>query len=270
MSAPQTYPMAAVAEIASRLAAKMRVFFTFSASMRRRREALDADLQEAAEAGDAEACRRVLALGGLSEKNRSAALCFASLHGHAHCVEAILPFSNPEFKTSLALKLAARNGHRDCARILVAKTRSAADRARALQGAASTGHAGCVEELLYRYSDPRFEGSKALRCAVASGSLACVKLLLPVSDLSAMNFKAVEESLARGHVEISALLIANAPEWASAQMLSLARARAVEDGHSGLAALLTSLIEPDEIEQSCAPASEKEPGKMLPSFKHRL
>lgn len=254
MGASPTSSMAALAEIATRLAARLRSFFTLHGSTMSRRDALDAALQEAAEVGDAEACQRILAQGGLSLKQRSAALCFAALGGHPHCVNAILPFSNPDFKSALALKLAVRNGHRDCAKILILKTRSASDRARALQGAASSGHAGCVEDLIKARCDPMFEDSKALLYAVESGSLACVKLLLPVSDLSAMKFQALKSSLARGHVEISALLIASAPAWASPHKLSAARLAAIEAGHRGLAGLLTSFIEPDEIRESCYPS----------------
>ncbi len=80
------------------------------------------------------------------------------------------------------------------------------DDSRALRCAAGNGHLEIVK-LLLPVSDPRADDSSALRCAAEGGHLEIVKLLLPVSNPKANRSGALRWASENGHLEVIKLLL---------------------------------------------------------------
>lgn len=125
-------------------------------------------------------------------RTKQSALMIAALQNRPHCIQALLPYSDPlarDAKGSTALMHAA------CARdpagleaLLPYSELDARDSQgqTALMRAAREDHELCVRALLRAGADPNLvcdKGWSALMDAVTRGSMACVEELLPVSDV---------------------------------------------------------------------------------------
>jgi hypothetical protein len=132
-------------------------------------------LRVAAENGHLACVELLLPVSDPKANNRSSALRVAAENGHLACVELLLPVSEPKG----CLLLAARNNHVDVVEHLLRFPVADDEAALPLMFAAEYGHTAVVEQLI-PFSDfgDRMCG---LRCALESGHMDCVELLLPVS-----------------------------------------------------------------------------------------
>jgi ankyrin repeat protein len=184
-------------------------------------------LVDAAAAGDVRQVNETLAAyPSAARETREpgvTALMRAAEHGHAECVRALLPFSDPDaacdkhwvshdgisyldtpnldwgskvsarwVSETSALGFAALNGHLDCVKLLLPRSRDrcGSDGRTALMFAAAGGQAECVRFLMASAdaSDAKTttsNGYSALMDAALYGRVDCVELLLPVSDATA-------------------------------------------------------------------------------------
>lgn len=200
---------------------------------------LNENLITYAKAGDAGRVRDLLSQGANALFEDSRALRSAAEHGHAKCVELLLPTSNPLAYGSHALQLAAYDGHFDCVKLLLPLSNPLSDHSLALRWAAENGHVECVKFLL-PVSDPSDEDFSALTMAARYGHLECVKLLLPFSPPLTGNELSFAHAISSGKIEAFKLLLSSCGPFASEPEALLWAAEAPD---SECAALLSSLYE---------------------------
>jgi ankyrin repeat protein len=186
-----------------------------------KQEKLNRRLEQAAQLGAVDALAGALEDGADARSGDSSALSFAAERGHAQCVRALIPVSDPVAKKSRALVVAAAGGHAECVRILIPVSEPKAGDSDALQWAANEGHVECVR-LLIPVSEPKAGDSLALRFAAQEGHAECVRMLLPVSDpvarrvqgldgsdpveLEGYGLKAADSARENGHMEVAGMI----------------------------------------------------------------
>lgn len=207
---------------------------------------LHLSLIDCAKSGDCEGVASLLALGASPMSRDSAALFEAASHGHASCVELLIPVSDPMAVACRALRHASLCGHASIVKLLLPVSDPLARNSQALVLAAEHGHKECVQ-LLAQCSDPSANSFSPFRMAAGNGHVECVKLLASVlgSDSSEAIANAIHAAAARGHAECVQALIELA--GASPQGAGFSLAIAAHGGHIECAALLMPLALPLEI-----------------------
>lgn len=166
------------------------------------------------------------------------ALSAAAGHGRLDVLSTLIarlssPTEDPSFPASLgplfelgytqALEEAALHGHVECARLLAPLSNPKLDGSLALRWAASAGFAEIVE-LLIPLSDPGAHDWTALSWAIDSGRDSCVDLLLPLFQPSESipDFKALALIAERDGMALAASFL-----WAHAEALEISKTTAL-------------------------------------------
>lgn len=217
------------------------------------RDELNSRLSLAAMLGDASALILLLSQGADPKAEDSEALFFAASHGHASCVELLIPFSDPTANESYALGRAARNGHAKCVELLTPFPHSKDAMGFALVRASESGSADCIRLLL---SQPfsMDEASRSIHFAARNGHAECVKILLPASDPAADHSDALNEAASNGYAECVALLLSPTALVKNPRPFY----SAIDAGHASVVALMLasepSLAELVDFDQACSHA----------------
>ena len=207
---------------------------------------IDQQLLSAVHAGIAAKVSEMLACGSDPRRENCRALREAAGLGYAECVRVLLPVSDPKAADCHALRVAAGNGQAECVRLLLPVSDANADESLVLRLAACNGHSECVRMLL-PLSNAKAEDCHALQVAARNGHAECVRMLLPVSGPLGEIDGLLEKVLESGHANVAALLIEEEPRLLDGVDLSKCLAGARENGHGGLAAYLSSIIEQKAI-----------------------
>lgn len=212
---------------------------------------LDNSLAEFARQGDAYQTALCLAAGANAKANESAALAWAATHGHADCVELLIPLSDPRSTHSIALLLAAENGHAKCVELLIPVSGLGEPLCIALALAAENGHVECAKILL-PIADAKHKNFYALQKAAFAGHGDCVSLLLPESAPLLDQPGFISDILWRGRADIVARALAFKPSLLDHLDLWHCWDNAGRDGNLELASFLNSLIERRSIAESAS------------------
>lgn len=207
-----------------------------------RQEKLNKNLAHAAGQGDAATLAALLAQGGDPTANGSTALCWAAKHGHAECVELLIPCSDARSFNSYAIRQAASRGHLECVKLLIPVSDPKADNSYALLWASVHGHIECVK-LLIPFSDPKADDSCALFTAAAHDYTECVKLLMPCSHPLSTHPAPFNIAIQNGCAASVALMLDADPRLINLIDPLSASQAAADKGQSALAALLVSTAE---------------------------
>lgn len=202
------------------------------------------DLVRASHRGELATIDALLAQGADPKEEDSRPLRQAAGAGHAECVRKLLPHSDiPE---SNALVWASAAGHIECVRILIPEGKPSGKGCQALVAAAKNGHAECVK-LLIPASFPAQDSSHALRMAARNGHVECARLLLPVSQPLFEHPELIHGALIDGQAQAAALMFEYEPRlWQRLDLVEALRTCSAA-GHGEMAALLTSIIEKNEL-----------------------
>lgn len=208
-----------------------------------------ANLVRASQRGELENLAELLAQGADPKHERSRALRMAASAGHAECVVALLPLSDPS--DGAALCWAASAGHLECVKVLLPVSNPSAHGSQALLVAAQNGHAECVK-LLIPVSVPKKDQSHPLRTASRNGHVECVRHLLPVSDSLFEHPELAHGALIGGQAQAMALMFEYEPRLSQRIDLSEALLSSTAAGHGDMAGLLASIIEKKELSTMAA------------------
>ena len=177
----------------------------------------------------------------------------------AQCSRLISQGADPRCQSDAALAAAASRGHADCVRLLMALCDPKSTHSRSLYFAAANAHAECVK-LLIPVSDPKAEDSRALLISAQRGHLECVRLLLPVSEslmkrhalppLTRSNSVPLYAALDRGQASVFSAMLAHEPRLLKSLDLPPLLAHSISQGHADLSALLASIIEQQALSAS--------------------
>ena len=171
----------------------------------------------------------------------SRALQYAAENGHADCVKALIPYSDPTAHNHWALFMAAAKGNLECVRLL-APFASAEEISTPLGWAAGQGHLECVHNLSALTSDYHV----AVRQAAENGRVECLQFLLsliPSPNPSSLSGDwALVDACTHGHTECVKLLLARRPPR-SENIPGLLEA--AHGGHVECVKLLIPLLSPD-------------------------
>lgn len=185
-------------------------------------------------------------------KELSSALEWAIDRESLVIARAILPWAHEE-SVARALKQAARGGK---AKQIKELAPAASERARleALLEAIRAGSLSGARELL-KWVDPQAEDSRALRDAARHGQRELVKLLLPLSDASALGYEALISACGKDGDDASARALINACE--REESLGKALNSALDSGRRALLAELCRLAPAAAAERLEALKSER-------------
>jgi hypothetical protein len=197
----------------------------------------EADLMEAASAGELEGVERAIARGAKVSACDDAALCAAAMAGSRKVVERLLGFEPDRRSLDEALVIASTRGHGGVADLLLTAGADTGLRggmalrlaaqggfvaiverllrcgspgaSEALAQACMCGHSHVVELLLAAGADPRAHGDDALVCASRWGHLDLVERLLQLGcNPRAQRDKPIIWACRRGFLQVVEMLIA--------------------------------------------------------------
>lgn len=172
----------------------------------------------------------------------------AACHGHAECVDLLIPVSDPKNGNSWALRHAAENGHAECVKLLIPVSDPKSENSGPLYLAARHGHANCVK-LLLPVSDPSANDSGALSEAVKAGRAECVRILIPVSDplIEMAGELARIASDCEASINALPIILAHEPRLLDELNLQAILVVATANGHDKMTRFISALIEQKAI-----------------------
>src|SRR3972149_6711686 len=205
---------------------------------------MELQLVQAAEDGDINKVRQLIADGVNPAAMYNSAIRLASEYGYFEVVRLLLqdPRVDPAALDNYAIQWASAKGHLAVVRLLLQDPRvnPAANNNEAIQGASHYGHLELVRLLL---SDPRVDPTAldnyAIRWASENGHLEVVRLLLqdPRVNPAADDNSAIQLASVNGHLAVVRLLLSD-PRVDPAAYDNYAIRQASENGHLAVVQLL--------------------------------